>query len=54
MIYYTTEDVRKVTLLPDPRITDKNTNLGFTQNFLIFFFFIILVTCRNEYYILLT
>lgn len=37
MIYYTTEDVRKVTLLPDPRITDKNTNLGFTQNFLIFF-----------------
>lgn len=53
MIYYTTEDVRKVTLLPDPRITDKNTNLGFTQNFLIFLFFI-LVTCRNEYYILLT
>lgn len=53
MIYYTTEDVRKVTLLPDPRITDKNTNLGFTQNFQIFFFFI-LVTCRNEYYILLT
>lgn len=51
MIYYTTEDVRKVTLLPDQRITDKNTNLGFTQKFLIFFF---LVTCRNEYYILLT
>lgn len=40
MIYYTTEDMRKVTLLPDPRITDKNTNLGFTQNFLIFFFFL--------------
>lgn len=40
MIYYTTEDVRKVTLLPDPRITDKNTNLGFTQNFLIFFLFL--------------
>lgn len=52
MIYYTTEDVRMVTLLPDQRITDKNTNLGFTQKFLIFFFF--LVTCRNEYYILLT